>query len=211
MPRLGSTTVLGSAWPQRSDRGSRRGLLATPAAAQQRPLVTEDPEPIGAGRLLIEGGVDFAVDQQYPVSGLRGRPVADSDARPEHRHQPIAELQIDGGFYNQFVDRLARCRARRWHPCCTVDGDSHERHRGPGDRRRRSACMSERANRPSFARPLRDEAAEREQRERTRSRHDRFLRVAARREDRAVDTHRRQSRAGHPGGSHRRATARTTC
>ena len=42
------------------------------ALAQQRPMVTEDPEPIGAGRILIEGGVDFAHDQQYPVSGLKG-------------------------------------------------------------------------------------------------------------------------------------------
>ena len=47
-------------------------FLAEPAAAQQRPLVTEDPEPIGAGRLLIEGGLDFAADQQDTVSGLRG-------------------------------------------------------------------------------------------------------------------------------------------
>src|SRR5438445_576534 len=46
--------------------------LAQPAHAQQRPLVTEDPEPIGAGRVLIEGGIDYAHDQQYPVSGLRG-------------------------------------------------------------------------------------------------------------------------------------------
>src|SRR5438045_7829375 len=44
---------------------------ARPAAAQQRPLVTEDPEPIGAGRVLFEGGVDLAHDYQNPVSGLR--------------------------------------------------------------------------------------------------------------------------------------------
>ena len=34
------------------------------ASAQQRPLVTEDPEPIGAGRVLIEGGIDYAHDYQ---------------------------------------------------------------------------------------------------------------------------------------------------
>src|SRR5688572_1104555 len=47
-------------------------LLASAAAAQQRPLVTEDPEPIGAGRMLIEAGLDYAHDQQYPASGLQG-------------------------------------------------------------------------------------------------------------------------------------------
>ena len=33
-------------------------LLAQPVAAQQRPLVTEDPETIGAGRILLEGGIE---------------------------------------------------------------------------------------------------------------------------------------------------------
>ena len=40
--------------------------------AQQRPLVTEDPETIGAGRVLIEGGLDYARDAEFPVSGLQG-------------------------------------------------------------------------------------------------------------------------------------------
>ena len=43
--------------------------LARPVTAQQRPLVTEDPETIGAGRLLIEGGIDYAHNQEYPLSG----------------------------------------------------------------------------------------------------------------------------------------------
>src|SRR5205085_8682923 len=33
--------------------------LAAPCFAQQRPLLTEDPEPIGAGRILVEGGLDY--------------------------------------------------------------------------------------------------------------------------------------------------------
>src|SRR5438128_8713522 len=45
-------------------RRARRGLaiaavcftLSSSAFAQQRPLVTQDPETIGAGRILIEGG-----------------------------------------------------------------------------------------------------------------------------------------------------------
>ena len=36
--------------------------VAAIASGQQRPLVTEDPEPIGAGRVLIEGGIDFALN-----------------------------------------------------------------------------------------------------------------------------------------------------
>ena len=40
-------------------------LLAHPAAAQQRPLVTEDPETIGAGRILIEGGIEYV---RFPVT-----------------------------------------------------------------------------------------------------------------------------------------------
>ena len=39
-------------------------LLSRPVMAQQRPLATEDPETVGAGRILIEGGVDYAHDQQ---------------------------------------------------------------------------------------------------------------------------------------------------
>jgi hypothetical protein len=47
-------------------------LGAGSAVAQQRPLLTEDPETIGAGRVLVEGGVEFDHDAVYPVSGLRG-------------------------------------------------------------------------------------------------------------------------------------------
>ena len=87
MPRV-STTVL--------------VLLFVPALAfaQQRPLVTEDPETVGAGRILIEGGIDFQRDVDYPASGLKG----------DLRRFPligislgigsVGEVQIDGGLYN---------------------------------------------------------------------------------------------------------------
>ena len=48
---------------------------ATPSFAQQRPLKTEDPETIGAGRVMIEAGVDYDRDVFLPVSGLRGNLV----------------------------------------------------------------------------------------------------------------------------------------
>ena len=47
-------------------------LAAAPAAAQQRPLVTEDPEVIGAGLVLLEGGFDYSRDILFPASGLQG-------------------------------------------------------------------------------------------------------------------------------------------
>lgn len=78
-------------------------VLARPSAAQQRPLITEDPETIGAGRLLIEGGVDYARDQQYPVSGLKGNLWRVPTIGVSVGLSSIAELQIEGGLF----DRLA--------------------------------------------------------------------------------------------------------
>jgi len=76
-------------------------LLSRPALAQQRPLVTEDPEPVGAGRVLLEGGVDLAHNEQYPVSGLQGNLLRLPTLGLSIGISSIAELQIDGGFYNR--------------------------------------------------------------------------------------------------------------
>jgi hypothetical protein len=73
-------------------------LTASPAFAQQRPLVTEDPEPIGAGRILIEGGMDLAKDAQYPVSGLKGTLLRLPTLGFSFGISSIAELQIDGSI-----------------------------------------------------------------------------------------------------------------
>jgi hypothetical protein len=70
------------------------------ASAQQRPLITEDPEVIGAGRLLFEGGIDGAHDMHYPLSGLEGNLWRVPTAGISVGISPIAELQIDGGPYN---------------------------------------------------------------------------------------------------------------
>jgi len=76
-------------------------LLGAPAAlAQQRPLVTEDPEPIGAGRILLEGGFDLAHDYENPVSGLEGNLVSFPTIGISVGLSSIAEFQIDGGIYN---------------------------------------------------------------------------------------------------------------
>ena len=79
------------------------GVLALPcrAAAQQRPLITEDPETIGAGRVLLEGGVDAAHGVEYPVSGLKGNLWRIPTVGISIGISSIAELQIDGGLYDK--------------------------------------------------------------------------------------------------------------
>jgi hypothetical protein len=94
-----------------------------PAAAQQRPLVTEDPEPIGAGRLLLEGGIDFANDQQYPVSGLEGNLLRFPTIGISIGISSIAELQIDGGLYDR-LNIAKRDPAAPLAPELTVTGTS---------------------------------------------------------------------------------------
>ena len=81
------------------------GVLALPcrAAAQQRPLITEDPEPIGAGRVLLEGGVDAAHGVEYPVSGLKGNLWRIPSVGISIGISSIAELQIDGGLYDKLA------------------------------------------------------------------------------------------------------------
>src|SRR5947208_177174 len=82
-------------------------LTASPAFAQQRPLVTEDPEPVGAGRVLLEAGADLAHDQQYPVSGLKGTLVRFPTIGLSFGISSIAELQIDGSL-RQFLTIKSR-------------------------------------------------------------------------------------------------------
>jgi hypothetical protein len=47
-------------------------FISLPALAQQRPLVTEDVEPVKSGAVRFEAGFDFLQDKDYPVSGLNG-------------------------------------------------------------------------------------------------------------------------------------------
>ena len=84
-------------------------FVATPAFSQQRPLVTEDPEVIGAGRLLVEGGIDWERDLFYPVSGLRGHRLSVPTFGVSVGLSSMAELQIDAGFYQRL--RITERRA----------------------------------------------------------------------------------------------------
>jgi hypothetical protein len=73
---------------------------ASPLFAQQRPLVTEDPETIGAGRILLEGGIDGAHDVTYPASGLKGDLWRVPTLGVSFGIGSIAELQVDGGIHD---------------------------------------------------------------------------------------------------------------
>ena len=92
------------------------------AFAQQRPLVTEDPETIGAGRLLLEAGLDYAGDVDYPVSGLQGNLLRVPLLGVSIGISSIAELQVDGGLYNHLsiTDR----RSAPLSAMVTATGDS---------------------------------------------------------------------------------------
>jgi hypothetical protein len=126
------------------------GMLASSeVAAQQRPLTTEDPEPIGAGRMLIEGGLDLADDQQYPVSGLRGNLVRLPSIGLSFGISSIAEFQVDGSFYTRLaID--ARDPQAPLAPLVNIDGDTTS---DIDDIviATKLRVLSERANRPSFA------------------------------------------------------------
>ena len=88
------------------------GLLAAGHAdAQQRPLVTEDPETIGAGLVLLEAGLDYQREVVFPVSGLTGNLLRLPTFGVSFGVSSIAEVQIDGGVYNRLTVTSRRASA----------------------------------------------------------------------------------------------------
>lgn len=77
-------------------------LAVWPAAAgaQQRPLLTEDPESVGAGVVLMEAGFDYHRDQHFPASGLSGHLRSLPRFGVSIGVSSIAEVQIDGVSYD---------------------------------------------------------------------------------------------------------------
>jgi hypothetical protein len=73
-------------------------VIAAPAIAQQRPLVTEDPETVGLNRVLLEGGMEFDKDQSFPAYGLTGDVTHGPTFGASVGISPNAELQIDWGI-----------------------------------------------------------------------------------------------------------------
>ncbi|MBK5298244.1 MAG: hypothetical protein JJE40_13890 [Vicinamibacteria bacterium] len=74
------------------------------AEAQQRPLITQDPEVIGDGRLLVESGVEVGSNILYPVSGLTGDHVA-LPLGVSVGLGTVTELQIVSGYQWLAIDR----------------------------------------------------------------------------------------------------------
>lgn len=103
-------------FPTKTRRRSRRtaaracGLMAvlatfaTSAHAQQRPLVTEDPESIGAGRILLEAGFEWDQGVEFPASGLKGDLLKLPTFGVSFGISSIAELQIDTGYQMLSID-----------------------------------------------------------------------------------------------------------
>ena len=71
--------------------------------AQQRPLVTEDPETVGSGIILLEGGYEYQDDRFYPVSGLTGDLMRIGTLGFSFGVSSIAEVQIDGGIIQRLT------------------------------------------------------------------------------------------------------------
>ena len=77
--------------------------VAVSAQAQQRPLVTEDPETISAGLVLIEAGFDYGRDEQFTVSGLTGTLLRVPVVGLSFGVSSIAEIQLDGLSYSRLA------------------------------------------------------------------------------------------------------------
>jgi hypothetical protein len=78
------------------------GVMPRSVFGQQRPLLTEDPETVGAGRVLVEAGFDYSREAMFPVSGLEGH-LLRMLVGASIGVSSIAEVQIDGGLYNRLA------------------------------------------------------------------------------------------------------------
>jgi hypothetical protein len=111
MNRLATTVIVGIC------------VLGTPRAwAQQRPLVTEDPETLGAGQMLIEAGFDYGRDVLFPVSGLEGHLLRIGLVGVSFGVSSIAEVQVDGGIVNHLS--ITEQRPAPLASMLDIDGDS---------------------------------------------------------------------------------------
>jgi hypothetical protein len=70
------------------------------AAAQQRPLLTEDVDIIKPGAIRIEAGVNFFQDQNFPLSGFKGDLTQLGDTRLSFGMSPNIEFQIEWTAHN---------------------------------------------------------------------------------------------------------------
>lgn len=83
-------------------------LCGRSAWAQSRPLVTEDPETVPSGHMLVEAGFDFAHDAFFPASGLTGNLWRIGTFGLSFGVSSIAEIQLDGGLRNRLTIHATR-------------------------------------------------------------------------------------------------------
>lgn len=79
-------------------------VSAVPGRAQQRPLRTEDPEPIPAGQVRVEAAVEWLHDEALPISGISGELFGLPRLDLTFGLSGIAEFQLDSGFQLMVVD-----------------------------------------------------------------------------------------------------------
>ena len=97
-------------------------LVSGPAVAQQRPLETQDPDPIGEGKILVEMGGMYLREQSFPVSGLRGHYTNAPSLGLRFGVGGVAELQVTHISY-QHLTVTERFDAPRDH-VLMFDGNS---------------------------------------------------------------------------------------
>ncbi len=70
------------------------------AAAQQRPLLTDDVDITPQGSIELGVGVDFLQNAKFPLSGLKGDLTRLGDIRLRTGFAPNVELQVEGTLHN---------------------------------------------------------------------------------------------------------------
>jgi hypothetical protein len=69
--------------------------------AQSRPAVTQDPETVGAGVILVDAGAEYSQGDFYPPSGLHGNLTRYGTFDVSFGVSSIADIQLDGGVRDQ--------------------------------------------------------------------------------------------------------------
>ncbi len=172
-------------------------LLPLSASAQQRPLVTEDPETIGTGRILTEFGFDYGKDVSYPASGLEGNLLRLPLIGISIGVSSIAEVQIDGGFYNRLSITERNVAPLSDMLTATGDSTSDVEDWSMGMKVR---LLSETARRPTFGFRFATKLPNASNESGLGLDTTDFFALGARRQDGAVDSIRRQLRPGDPRG-----------
>ena len=182
-------------------------LLPLSAFAQQRPLVTEDPETIGAGRILAEAGFDYGSDVSYPASGLEGNLLRVPLLGASIGVSSIAEVQIDGGLYNRLSITERNVAPLSDMVTATGDTTSSVEDWSIGMKVR---FLSEGARRTGVRVSLCHQASQRVERERPWPGYDRLLCLRAGGQDRAARSASSATSGWGSWATRRGATGRTT-